>query len=95
MIRGMFKYKPEQIAVMSDADKERITAMLKSASPPFPATSGMGARDYVEVWVVEHRMNAEHRASRRLTVATWVLAFATVALVLATLALAHVTAVHH
>ena len=46
-----------------------------------------GAASTLEVWVVETRLEAERLASRRLLMATWVLAAATVGLVLATIGL--------
>jgi hypothetical protein len=94
-LRPMFKHKPEQIGVIPEEDKQRLFQVFVSAAPTTPIISGMGQRDYVEAWITEHRMNAERRATRRLTIATWVLALATVALVFATFVLAHVTAVHH
>lgn len=46
-----------------------------------------GASSTLDVWLAETRLEAERIASRRLLVATWVLAAATVALVLATIGL--------
>lgn len=46
-----------------------------------------GASSTLDVWLAETRLEAERIASRRLLVATWVLAAATVALVKATIGL--------
>lgn len=46
-----------------------------------------GASSTLDVWLAETRLEAERTASRRLLVATWVLAASTVALVLATIGL--------
>jgi hypothetical protein len=46
-----------------------------------------GAVNSLEVWLAETRLEAERVASRRLLIATWVLAAATIALVFATIGL--------
>ena len=46
-----------------------------------------GAANRLEVWMAETRLDAERLAARNLLIATWVLAFATVGLLLATIGL--------
>ena len=46
-----------------------------------------GAQNTLDILVAEHQLHAQQEASARLTRATWVLAGATVALVLVTIAL--------
>jgi len=46
-----------------------------------------GSVDVLNVWLAEQRLEAERLASRRLLVATWILAAATVGLVFATIGL--------
>lgn len=82
----------DQVVEMPEADRDRIAALLRNVGGPSVV---WGAGQFLEIWMVEHRMRAEREASARLTRATWaltgvtlVLAGATVALVVATLHLA-------
>ena len=73
----------EQLSEMSAEDRDRIRKVLNTIVSP-PGTI-WGAATFADVWIAEHRMTAELRASARLTAATWVL-------VAAALVLASVTA---
>jgi len=88
------KRRGEQVAVVTPEDMDRIIRVLNSLERSQPSAFGWSRSDFLEVWLIEHRMDAERRASWRLTFATWVLVLATVVLVIATFVLAHVTAVH-
>lgn len=63
---------------------KRIETVLRDIGGPHVQ---WGAINTLEVWLTETRLEAERTASRRLLIATWVLAAATVALVLATVGL--------
>jgi hypothetical protein len=66
----------------------RVRALLRTIGGQ---NVSWGASHVLEVWVAEARLEAERRASRRILVATWVLAAATIGLVLATVGLIVVT----
>ena len=68
----------------SDDDLERVRAVLRHIGG---ANVVWGAKDVLEVLLVERRMAADRRAANRLNRATWVLAVATSVLALATIAL--------
>jgi hypothetical protein len=80
----------DQIAHISPENRTRIRQLLIGiGADPMHGTT------YLEVWLAEHRMRAERLASQRLTRATWalaavtfILAGATIALVIATFQLA-------
>ena len=76
---------------MTAADHERIRNILTTTAEAVGGNVMWGAKSYLEVWITEHRMRADEKASARLTRATWVLAAMTAALVLATIALVYVT----
>jgi len=69
---------------MSATDLARVKTLLREVGGP---NVSWGAASVLEVWLAESRLEAERLASRRLLIATWVLAAATVGLVLATLGL--------
>jgi len=69
---------------MSPSDRERVNVLLREIGGP---NVSWGAQSFLDVWLAESRLEAERLASRRILVATWVLAAATVALVLATIGL--------
>lgn len=71
-------------ASLSRADVERIGAMLRVIGG---TQVTWGAQSTLDVWLVEQRIKSEALASRRLLVATWVLAVATLGLVIATVGL--------
>ena len=73
--------KRQTIEGPSDDDLARINSLLGRVGGPNVA---WGSVHKLEVWVAETRLESERLASNRLLVATWVLAAATVALVLAT-----------
>jgi hypothetical protein len=82
----------ELIALALEADWQR----RKVAAEQFDEQQSLRtAGNMFEVWITEHRMNAERKATARLTLATWALMGTTGVLVLATVVLAIVTAVHH
>jgi hypothetical protein len=82
----------DQIGEMSEADRTRIRLLLeKIASGPELSSRPLS---YLEVWITEHRMQAERRATARLALATWVLVAATAVLAFATIALVVATVTH-
>jgi hypothetical protein len=85
----------DQVSEMTDADRSRIGMILSGIAVAVGGNVVWGAKDYLDVWITEHRMAAEREATRRLTFATWTLAFVTLALVAATVALVIATAAHH
>ncbi len=80
---------------MTDADRRRIGLILYGIAAAVGGNVSWGAKDYLDVWITEHRMAAERKATARLTFATWALVFATCVLVAATVALVIATAAHH
>ncbi|RYB90832.1 hypothetical protein EUA06_11185 [Nocardioides glacieisoli] len=68
----------------SDDDLARINSLLHRIGGQ---NVSWGAVNKLEVWLTETRLESERLASKRLLVATWVLAAATLALVLATVGL--------
>ena len=76
---------------MTTADHERIRSILTTVAAAVGGNVSWGASAYLDVWITEHRMRADEKASTRLTRATWALAGMTAALVLATIALVYVT----
>ena len=80
----------DQLAEPSDDDLMRLRALQRKIGGP---NVQWGAREALEMWIVEQRMRADRVAARRLTRATWALAIATVALVIATGALVVITLV--
>jgi hypothetical protein len=78
--------KPERVTIEGpdDNDLERIRGLLHRIGG---RNVSWGAVNSLEVWIAETRLEAERLASRRLLIATWVLAAATVALVIATVGL--------
>ena len=80
---------------MPPEGKQRITKVFNSLKPlqPPESPSSTGQRDYAEIWIVEHRMTAERKATSRLTTATWVLVITTAVLAFATFVLAYGMAV--
>ena len=84
-----------RVPTKEDVDRmARVWAAFSGVDPTKIDASfymGFPARDRMEIWVAEHRMRAERLATARLTSATrwlvlltFVLAFATIALVLVT-----------
>ena len=73
-----------QITGPTSDELTRVQALLREIGGPNVV---WGAAQVLEVWVAETRLEAERQASARLLIATWVLAAATVALVLATVGL--------
>jgi hypothetical protein len=71
-----------------DATLERIRSVLERVGGEHVV---WGAQSSLDLLVTAHRMHAEEMASTRLTRATWVLAGAPIALVLATIVLVFVT----
>lgn len=80
----MAEERRSRIEGPSDEDLQRIGSVLRKIGGPHVV---WGAQQTLDVWVAETRLEAERQASHRVLVATWVLAFATVALVLATIGL--------
>lgn len=72
----------------SEDDLLRVRAILARVGGP---QVSWGAVNALEVLLTERRMEAERRASARLTRATWALVIATVGLVLATVVLVGAT----
>lgn len=68
----------------SDDELARINALLRRIGGQHVT---WGAQNVLDVLVAETRLESERLASRRLLIATWVLAAATVALVFATIGL--------
>jgi hypothetical protein len=85
-----------QLGEMSDDERERIRKVLSTIPDPKVNPSGVTwlHTQYLDVWLTEHRVRAERRATARLTTATWVLMGATAVLAFATIALVIATAAH-
>lgn len=84
----MAEITQDQLPEPTDAELQRVADLLRRIG----GTQVIwGAKDALEVLVVEHRMRAERLASQRLMRATWVLAVATIALVAATVGLIYAT----
>jgi hypothetical protein len=86
----------DQLTEMTEPDQQRLIRIFDGIAR---ATHGRSidwtAEAYLDAWIVEHRMQAERRATWRLTVATWALVFATVVLAGATIAVVFATAATH
>ena len=80
----MANARREQVSHITAEDMQRIRALLAEIGGPHVQ---WGAREHLEVWVAEARMESERRASQRLLVATWALVIATIGLVIATVGL--------
>lgn len=76
--------RSDRITDIPSVDLERINRLLHSIGG---SQVSWGAASVLEVWLAETRLEAERLSSRRLLIATWVLAFATLGLVVATIAL--------
>ena len=74
----------EQVRAINAEEIARIDALLGQIGGPNVV---WGAKDRLDVWVAEARMESERRASVRLLVATWALVVATAGLVIATVGL--------
>ena len=77
------------VHVPTDADLVRVREILSNVGGPNVA---WGSKDVLEVLLTEGRLEAERLASRRIEIATWLLAVATIVLAVATVALIFVTA---
>jgi hypothetical protein len=75
----------DQISEMSDEDRDRISRVLSQTVGPH--TVHFGPDSYLDVWITEHRMQAERRIMARLSLATRVLVGATAVLAFATIPL--------
>lgn len=73
---------------ITDDDVTRVREVLRKIGGP---NVSWGAKNVLEVWIAENRMHAENESSRRILVATWVLAVATLGLVAVTIGLILVT----
>ncbi|MFS0883828.1 hypothetical protein [Aeromicrobium sp. 179-A 4D2 NHS] len=87
----MVKAKGRQANLPGPTDEEiaRINAVLRRIGG---RNVSWGASSALDVWLAEARLEAERLANRRMLIATWVLAAATVALVVATVGLIYVGA---
>lgn len=83
--------EPDLLGPMDDAERERIGKLLSQIGGP---NVSWGAKNFLDVWITEHRVRAERESSQRLTMATWVLSVATVVLALSTVALVIATVTH-
>jgi hypothetical protein len=79
---------------MTEADRQRIGLILQGIAAAVGGNVVWGAKDYLDVWITEHRMAAERHVTNRLTFATWALVAVTIVLVAATVALVFATALH-
>jgi hypothetical protein len=74
----------DEVRVPNADERARISQLLNQIGG---TTTQWGARDVMDVWLVEERMRADRISERRLLIATWVLVFATFGLVAATVGL--------
>ena len=79
---------------MTDADRQRVGVILNAIAAAVGGNVQRGAKNYLDVWITEHRTTAERHATNRLTFATWALVAATCVLAAATVALVFATALH-
>ena len=84
----MAKKDRARIEHISDRDLARVQEVLSKIGGPHVV---WGAKNVLDVWVAESRLEAERRTAHRLLLATWVLAVATIGLVAATVGLILVT----
>jgi hypothetical protein len=77
-----------RIEEITDEELGRVQELLRRIGGPHVQ---WGAVDSLNVWIAENRMEADRQAARRILIATWVLALATLGLVAATAGLIVVT----
>lgn len=67
----------ESYSEMTDADRQRVGVILNAIAAAVGGNVQWGAKNYLDVWITEHRTTAERHATNRLTFATWALVAAT------------------
>jgi hypothetical protein len=72
---------PHQIAEPSEDDLDRIRSLLRRIGGDNVV---WGAQESLEVWAIEHRAKLDQQMSERVRLASWVLAGATLGLVVCT-----------
>lgn len=70
-------------------DLNRVGELMRTIGGPNVV---WGAQNVLDILVAEHQLRSQQELSKRLTRATWVLAFATIVLAAASIALIFVTA---
>lgn len=78
----------ERIHGMTPEDRSRVHALLQEIGGENVA---WGAKNVLDVWIAESRMESERKSTDRLVGATWVLAVMTFGPVIATVGLIVVT----
>jgi hypothetical protein len=90
--RAMTSGDEDQLRVPTKEYRDRMDSVWAGIAGP--GNYEFSPQNRMEVWVAEHRIQAERIATARLALASWVLVAVTLALVVVTAALVYVTAAH-
>lgn len=74
-------FEPPSVAEPSPEDLERLGRVLRQIGG---ANVVWGAKDVLDLWVVEYRAQLDQRMSARIQVTSWALVVATIGLVVCT-----------
>lgn len=74
-------FEPSLVAEPTPEDLERLNGVLTRIGGP---RVSWGAKDVLDLWIVEHRAQLDQKMSARIQVTSWALVVATVGLVLCT-----------